>query len=53
MRVIKKIDDLGRVAIPKDIRKAMGLFSGDEIELLFQEEEKQLIIKPYVSNYAK
>ena len=53
IRIIKKIDDLGRIAIPKDIRKTMGLFGGDEIELLFQEEENEIIIRPYVSNYAK
>ena len=53
IRIIKKIDDLGRIAIPKDIRKTMGLFGGDEIELLFQEEENEIVIKPYVSNYAK
>lgn len=31
----------------------MGLFGGDEIELLFQEEENSITIKPYMSNYAK
>ena len=31
--VIRKIDDLGRVCIPKDIRNALGLHSGDEIIL--------------------
>ena len=53
IRIIKKIDDLGRIAIPKDIRKTMGLFGGDEIELLFQEEENEIVTKPYVSNYTK
>ena len=31
--VIRKVDDLGRVCIPRDIRKALGLHSGDEIVL--------------------
>ena len=29
MDVIKKIDDLGRIAIPKEIRRAMHLNGGD------------------------
>ena len=28
---IKQIDDLGRIVIPKDIRKGLGIHSGDDL----------------------
>ena len=32
--IIRRIDDLGRVVIPMDIRKLMRLKPGDEFELI-------------------
>lgn len=31
--VIRRIDDLGRVVIPKEIRKAMNISDGDPLEI--------------------
>ena len=39
MKIIKKIDDLGRIAIPKDIRRALRLMGGDEIEIVVNDED--------------
>ena len=33
IKIIRKIDELGRVVIPKDVRQTLGLNSGDEIEI--------------------
>lgn len=33
MVIIRKIDDTGRIAIPKDIRRSLRWMGGDEIEL--------------------
>lgn len=33
IKLIRKIDDLGRVVIPKDIRKALELNKHDEVEI--------------------
>ena len=33
MKIIRKIDRLGRIVIPKDIRYALGLNFNDKIEL--------------------
>lgn len=30
---IRRIDDLGRVVIPKAVRKSMGIFEGDPLEI--------------------
>ena len=37
MTVIKKIDDIGRIAIPKDIRRSLRWMGGDEIEITLNE----------------
>ena len=34
--IIRRIDDLGRVVIPKEIRRTMGLNEGDPIEILLE-----------------
>jgi AbrB family looped-hinge helix DNA binding protein len=31
--IIRRIDDLGRVVIPKEIRKNLGIAEGDELEI--------------------
>ena len=34
MNTVKKIDDIGRIAIPKDLRRALRWMGGDEIEII-------------------
>jgi transcriptional pleiotropic regulator of transition state genes len=31
--IIKRVDDLGRIVIPKEIRKTLSIKSGDPLEL--------------------
>ena len=31
--IVRRIDDLGRVVIPKEIRRAMGIKEGDPLEI--------------------
>lgn len=38
MKIIKKIDDLGRIAIPKEIRRALRWMGGDEIEISLNDD---------------
>ena len=37
MVIIKKIDDIGRIAIPKDVRRSLRWMGGDEIEIIPQD----------------
>lgn len=46
--IVRNIDELGRVVIPKEIRKKMDINDGDPMEI-FVEGEKILISK-YVPN---
>lgn len=33
MKIIKKMDDLGRICIPKELRRSLRWMGGDEIEI--------------------
>lgn len=41
--IVRKIDPLGRVVIPKELRKIKGISSQDEMEIFV--EEDRLILK--------
>ena len=43
--VIRKIDHLGRLVLPKDIRNSMGLVDGSSLEILATEEG--IVLKKY------
>lgn len=43
---VRRIDNLGRLVLPKDIRKALGIISGIDSVEFFLEEDK-LVIKKY------
>lgn len=39
MNVVKKIDDIGRIAIPKDLRRSLRWMGGDEIEIIVNDDD--------------
>lgn len=43
MVIIKKIDDLGRISIPKDIRRSLRWMGGDEIEVIPKDDGTVLL----------
>ena len=54
--VVRRIDDLGRIVIPKEIRKTLRIKEGDPLEI-FTEKEGDIILKKYspigeLSNFA-
>lgn len=44
--IVRRLDDLGRLVIPKEIRKIYQLKEGDSIEF-FVSEQKEIIIRKY------
>ena len=44
--VVRRIDDLGRVVIPKELRKTLRIKEGDPLEI-FTDREGQVILKKY------
>ena len=45
MNVVKKIDDIGRIAIPKDVRRSLRWMGGDEIEIISNDDGTLLLRK--------
>lgn len=43
--IIRRIDDLGRVVIPKEIRRSLGIKEGDPLEI-FTTRDGEIIFKP-------
>ena len=59
--VVRRIDDLGRIVIPKEIRRTLHIKEGDPLEI-FTDKEGEVILKKYspigeltefASNYAE
>ena len=55
--IVRRIDDLGRVVIPKEIRRTMRIREGDPLEI-FTDREGEIILKKYspigeLGNFAK
>ena len=46
--IVRKIDDLGRIVLPKEIRDSEGWNSGQPMEMFMIEEG--MVIRPYKSN---
>ena len=47
--IVRYIDDLGRVVIPKEIRRTMGIKEGDPIEMFIDTESGGLVLMVYHS----
>ncbi len=44
--IVRKIDDLGRVVIPKEIRRSMDIRDGEPLEI-YTEEDGQIVLQKY------
>lgn len=45
--IVRRVDDLGRVVIPKEIRKKFMIHDGEPLELLIDEENCMIGYKKY------
>lgn len=55
--IVRRIDDLGRVVVPKEIRRTLRIREGDPLEI-FTDREGEIILKKYspigeLSGFAK
>lgn len=46
--IVRRVDDLGRVVIPKEIRKSLNIREGDPLEIFTDPDEKAVCFKPYL-----
>ena len=47
--IVRRIDDLGRVVIPKEIRRSMGIKEGDPLEMFIDDKSGGLVLVAYHS----
>lgn len=47
--IVRRIDDLGRVVIPKEIRRRTNIREGDPLEIFL--EDDGVVFKKYLPNY--
>ena len=45
--IIRRIDDLGRVVIPKEVRRSLRIHEGDALEIFIDSAEGTLCLKKY------
>lgn len=55
--IVRRIDDLGRVVVPKEIRRTLRIREGDPLEI-YTDQEGEIILKKYspigeLGDYAK
>ena len=48
--ISRRIDDLGRIVIPKEIRKQLKIGESDPLEI-FLSSDGEIILKPYRTDY--
>lgn len=46
--IIRRIDELGRVVIPREIRKQIGFHEGDSLEIYINKKECAVTLKKYM-----
>lgn len=49
--IVRRIDDLGRVVIPKEIRRTLSIREGDPLEIFIDPNERAVCFKPYLSYF--
>lgn len=45
--IIRRMDDLGRVVIPKEIRRTMGIKEGEPLEIYVDHETNSVVFKKH------
>ena len=43
--IVRKIDELGRIVLPKELRKNLNIHTGDDFQILVEEEK--IILEKY------
>ena len=50
--IVRRIDDLGRVVIPKEIRRTLGIKEGDPLEV-FVTNEGEVVFQKYNTDLSE
>ena len=50
--IIRRIDDLGRIVIPREIRRNLGIHEGDAMELGISSDGCGIVLQKYRTSFA-
>jgi len=50
--MIRKIDDIGRIALPKEVRRGLQIMGGDSFEIIVN-ADKTIVLKPHKPQFDK
>lgn len=45
--IVRKVDELGRIVIPKETRAQLTIKEGDSLEIFIEEDEQHIILRKY------
>lgn len=45
--IVRRIDDLGRLVVPRDIRNRLGIEEGSPFEIFIGDDSRSIIFTPY------
>ncbi|MBB3127072.1 transcriptional pleiotropic regulator of transition state genes [Paenibacillus rhizosphaerae] len=45
--IVRLVDELGRIVIPMELRRVMGINEGDPLEIFVDDEKNQLMLRQY------
>ena len=45
--IVRRVDDLGRVVIPKEIRRSMGIKEGEPLEIFLDKQQNAVCFVKY------
>lgn len=48
--IVRRIDDLGRIVIPREIRKSMKIQAGDSLEIYVNPKTNSITLTPFEYN---
>lgn len=49
MGIVRRIDDLGRIAVPKELRRTLNIQAGDPLEIFVDESEGIIMLQKYTT----
>lgn len=51
--IVKRVDELGRVVIPRELRNSAGIKEGDSFEIYSEDKTGRLLLIPYKEKDVK
>jgi transcriptional pleiotropic regulator of transition state genes len=50
--IVRRIDDFGKIAIPKELRRRMGIRENAPLKIFMSEDGKEIILQKYDTENA-